>query len=118
LFIIIYMMDNKNLEKNVNHNLINTFEEVKDVVQKEERLSRAGLMLGLQELGTSIDGFTGAYYPISSNIIVLNKTPIRRIIQTNCKGRDHGCLCIIGNHRNVMAEHWLSEKGIDFFLID
>ena len=39
-------------------------------------------MLGIQELGASLKGFIGAYFPVASNIIVMNKTPIRRIIQT------------------------------------
>jgi len=40
-------------------------------------------MLGLQEIGASLDGFIGAYYPIASNIIVVNKTPLRRILETD-----------------------------------
>lgn len=62
--------------------LIETFEKVKEAVRKSEGRSRAGLMLGLQELGSSLSGFIGAYYPVSSNIIVVNKTPLRRIIET------------------------------------
>jgi hypothetical protein len=67
----------------IHQNLIDTFEEVKKVVQKNEKRSRAGLMLGLQEIGASLDGFIGAYYPIASNIIIVNKTPLRRILETN-----------------------------------
>jgi hypothetical protein len=69
-------------ENKVEHSLIESFEEVKDAVQKITGLSRAGLMLGLQELGCSIEGFIGAYFPVSSNIIVVNRTPIRRITET------------------------------------
>jgi len=69
-------------EKDVNKNLIDTFEEVKELVQEKEHLSRAGLMLGLQEIGATNQGFIGAYFPVASNIIVMNKTPIRRIIET------------------------------------
>jgi hypothetical protein len=69
-------------ENKVEHSLIESFEEVKDAVQKITGLSRAGLMLGLQELGSSIEGFIGAYFPVSSNIIVVNRTPIRRITET------------------------------------
>jgi len=72
-------------ENNLKQNLIETFEDVKEVVRKSEGRSRAGLMLGLQELGSSLNGFIGAYYPASSNIIVMNKTPLRRIIDTNPK---------------------------------
>ncbi|MBN1280673.1 MAG: hypothetical protein JXA00_03400 [Candidatus Thermoplasmatota archaeon] len=63
--------------------LISTYEEVKRAVQHSEGRSRAGLMLGLQEIGTSQRGFIGAYYPIASNIIIVNKTPLRRILETN-----------------------------------
>ena len=65
--------------------LIEAFENVKEAVRKTEGWSRGGLMLGLQELGGSPDGFVGAYYPIESNIIVLNMTPLRRIIETDHK---------------------------------
>ena len=71
------------ITKEIKEQLINTFEEVKDVVRKSEKRSRAGLMLGLQELGSTLNGFIGAYFPISSNIIIINKTPLRRIIETN-----------------------------------
>ena len=67
----------------IHQNLIETFEEVKKAVQKNERRSRAGLMLGLQEIGASLDGFIGAYYPVASNIIIINKTPLRRILETD-----------------------------------
>jgi hypothetical protein len=67
----------------IRQSLIETFEEVKKVVQQNERRSRAGLMLGLQEIGASLDGFIGAYYPVASNIIIVNKTPLRRILETN-----------------------------------
>jgi hypothetical protein len=67
----------------IKHSLIETFEEVKEVVQQKEGRSRAGLMLGLQEIGASLEGFIGAYYPVASNIIIVNKTPLRRILETN-----------------------------------
>ena len=78
---------NKNMvnEADIKQNLIEAFEGVKEAVRKSEGRSRAGLMLGLQELGTSPNGFIGAYYPMSSNIIVVNKTPLRRIIDINLK---------------------------------
>ena len=66
----------------IKKDLINSFEKVKSIVKKEEGFSRAGLMLGLQELGTNINGFIGAYYPVASNIIIMNKTPIRRLLET------------------------------------
>jgi len=78
-------MKKNDIDYNVKQDLIEIFETVKEAVRKNEGRSRAGLMLGLQELGASFDGFVGAYYPVSSNIIVVNKTPLRRIIQTNKK---------------------------------
>lgn len=63
--------------------LIDSFELVKKAVRKCEGRSRAGLMLGLQELGSSMNGFIGAYYQVASNIIIVNATPIRRIIETD-----------------------------------
>ena len=67
----------------VEQSLIENFELVKEAVRKSEGRSRAGLMLGFQELGSSMSGFIGAYYQIASNIIIVNSTPIRRIIETN-----------------------------------
>jgi hypothetical protein len=75
-------MTNNDITNESKELLINTFEEVKSVVKKHQHRSRAGLMLGFQELGASLKGFIGAYYPVASNIIVINKTPLRRITQT------------------------------------
>lgn len=85
MLININSMDEKQITEEVKNLLINTFEEVKEIVRKSEKRSRAGLMLGLQELGSSLNGFIGAYFPVSSNIIVVNKSPLRRIINTNPK---------------------------------
>lgn len=73
------------MNEEINNQLIESFEEVKEVVSKTEKRTRAGLMLGLQELGSTLNGFIGAYFPVSSNIIVINKTPLRRLIETNPK---------------------------------
>jgi len=75
------VMDDVGVVK-VGRELSETFELVKDVVRRREGRQRAGLMLGLQELGASLSGFIGAYYPVYSNIIVVNKTPLRRIAET------------------------------------
>jgi len=74
---------NPGCEADLKKDLINTFESVKEVVRKTEGRSRAGLMLGLQELGSSVRGFIGAYYPVNSNIIVMNKTILLRINEKN-----------------------------------
>jgi hypothetical protein len=59
------------------------FELVKDAVWKTVRKSRAGLELGLVELGNKPDGLLGAYYVTGSNIIIMNETPLNRIQETN-----------------------------------
>ena len=59
------------------------FEIVKDVVWKTIKKSRAGLELGLVELGCQPQGLLGAYYTSGSNMIVMNQTPLRRIQETN-----------------------------------
>lgn len=78
----------KNMENTISQNdrlradLITIFEEVKETVWKAEGRSRAGLMLGLQDIGASGQGFIGGYYPMGSNIIIVNIAPIRRILET------------------------------------
>ncbi len=57
------------------------FELVKDVVQEALGESRAGLNLGFLEMGNS-QQCVFAFYPVGSNIIVMNKTPLRRIMET------------------------------------
>jgi len=59
------------------------FENVKEIVWKTIGRSRAGLDLGLIELGNAPQGFLGAYYVSGSNIIVMNETPLKRIQDTN-----------------------------------
>jgi len=59
------------------------FEIVKEIVWKILKKSRAGLDLGLVELGNQPQGFLGAYYVAGSNIIVMNETPLKRIQETN-----------------------------------
>lgn len=59
------------------------FEVVKEAVQVREGVTRAGLLLGLAELGGSADSFIGGLHPLGTNIIVLNKVPLRRVQDTN-----------------------------------
>ena len=59
------------------------FEVVKESVWKTVRKSRAGLELGLVELGNRLEGLLGAYYVSGSNLIIMNETPLKRIQETN-----------------------------------
>lgn len=63
--------------------LADIFEVVKLAVRKTIGKERAGLMLGLANLGGGPQGFVGAFYPVATNIIVMNSLPLRRIKETD-----------------------------------
>lgn len=63
--------------------LADIFEVVKDAVRVSTGKSRGGLMLGLANLGNHPQGFLGAFYPVGSNVIVMNKVPLHRIKETD-----------------------------------
>jgi len=63
--------------------MVDIFELVKTAVRKSIGRERSGLMLGLSNLGGGPEGFVGAFYPVATNIIVMNTTPLTRIKQTN-----------------------------------
>lgn len=65
------------------NSIADIFEVVKETVWKTLKRSRAGLELGLIELGNPPQGLIGAYYVSGSNIIVMNETPLKRIQETN-----------------------------------
>lgn len=71
----------KSLENS--NSLPDIFELVKDAVRKTTNLERAGLMLGLAEMGGNENFWIGAFYPVGTNMIVMNKTPLRKILETN-----------------------------------
>lgn len=58
------------------------FDIVKSVVKEFLGRERSGLMLGLADLGGQPGFFVGAFYPVGSNIIVMNKTPMRAVEAT------------------------------------
>jgi len=63
--------------------LAGIFEVVKKAVRKTIGRERAGLMLGLANLGGGPQGFVGAFFPIATNIIVMNSLPLRRVRETD-----------------------------------
>lgn len=64
-------------------NVREMFAVVQDAVRLTLNESRAGLDLGLMELGNSGKQLLSAFHPLGSNIIVMNRTPLRRILKTN-----------------------------------
>ena len=81
--------ENKNMKKDFHtrlesaRTLADIFEVVKDAVKESMGTSRGGLMLGLANLGNNPQGLLGAFYPVGSNIIVMNKVPLERIKETD-----------------------------------
>ncbi|RZN34105.1 MAG: hypothetical protein EFT35_09815 [Methanophagales archaeon ANME-1-THS] len=63
--------------------LADIFELVKEGVRRVMRTGRAGLTLGLAELGGGEHHWVGAFYPVGSNTIIMNKVPLRRIVETD-----------------------------------
>ena len=63
--------------------LADLFELVKRGVSAVVGRNRAGLMLALADLGNHPQGFLGAFYPVATNVIVMNKVPLLRIQETN-----------------------------------
>jgi len=59
------------------------FEVVKSAVKQATGMERSGLMLALANLGGGMEGFVGAFYPVATNIIVMNNLPLRRIRETD-----------------------------------
>jgi hypothetical protein len=62
--------------------LADIFEVVKELVRKSTGKSRAGLMLGMANLGNHPKGFFGGFFTVGSNVIVMNKIPLQRIKET------------------------------------
>jgi hypothetical protein len=63
--------------------LADIFELVKAVVRENTGKERSGLMLGLANLGGGAQGFVGAFYPVATNIIVMNSLPLKRVKETD-----------------------------------
>lgn len=64
------------------NNVKEMFEVVKESVKLTLNESRAGIDLGLVDMGNGPGNLVSAFYPVGSNIIIVNKTPLRRISQT------------------------------------
>lgn len=59
------------------------FEIVKGIVREYLGADQAGLMVGVSDLGSYNNGFVGAFYSLDANMIIINKRPLARILQTN-----------------------------------
>ncbi len=72
-------MDDYAKELEMSKSLADVWELVKRVVRDISGGRRAGLSLGLANLGYLGEGFIGAFYPMGSNIIVMNNAPLETI---------------------------------------
>lgn len=61
------------------------FEVVKYATKEVLKKERAGLMLGLADLGTSNKYWIGGYWAVGSNAIIMNSIPLKRIEDTDPK---------------------------------
>ena len=59
------------------------FHIVKAIVSEYLGAEQAGLLVGLTDLGSYRQAFIGAFYSFGSNMIIINKRPLSRILQTN-----------------------------------
>jgi len=59
------------------------FEIVKGMVMKFLGAEQAGLLVGVTDLGAHNNGFIGAFYSLNANMIIINKKPLARILQTS-----------------------------------
>jgi hypothetical protein len=55
------------------------FDLVKDAVRQSMNRERSGLMIGLQDIGIAENGFVGAFYPMGSNAIIINRSVLKRV---------------------------------------
>ena len=76
-----FMNYEKKLEKS--RTFADIFEIVKEIVREYLGMEQAGLMVGVSDLGSFQNGFIGAFYSLNSNMIIINKRPLSRILQTS-----------------------------------
>ena len=89
-------------------NLADIFEIVKDAVRARLGTSRGGLMLGLAELGGSPERWIGGLYPVATNVIVMNKGPMQRILEQSPKLYKPYCFHIL-LHEYIHAIGYMDE---------
>ena len=97
--------------------LADIFEVVKAAVWESQRKSRAGLMLGLANLGNHPQGFFGAFYPVGSNVIVMNKIPLERIKETRQELYKPYIFHVL-LHEYMHTLGYLSESGVRLMVLE
>jgi len=93
-------------------NLADIFELVKQSVKRFLDRHRAGLMLGLANLGMRRGSFVGAFHPIGSNIIVMNKAPFDVALSTTDKTVFNAYCFHLLLHEYLHALGYVSEEEV------
>jgi hypothetical protein len=63
--------------------LAGIFALVKKLVRKRLGLDQAGILVGLQDLGMSRQGYIGAFYNLATNMIIINRSALATVSQDN-----------------------------------
>jgi hypothetical protein len=93
-------------------NFPDIFELVKRVVKRFLNRHRAGLMLGLVNLGMKKGYFVGAFHPVGSNIIVMNKSPLK-IAMENTEKKIYNSYCfLLLLHEYLHSLGYLDEEKV------
>jgi hypothetical protein len=92
--------------------LAEIFELVKQSVKLVLKRHRAGLMLGLANLGMRRGSFVGAFYPVGSNIIVMNRTPFDLALRTTDKSVFNAYCFHLLLHEYLHALGYIEEEQV------
>jgi hypothetical protein len=93
-------------------NLADIFELVKEATKSFLGQHRAGLMLGMANLGMRRGSFVGAFHPIGSNIIVMNKAPFDVALSTTDKKVLNAYCFHLLLHEYLHALGYVSEEEV------
>ena len=93
-------------------NLADIFELVKEATKSFLGQHRAGLMLGMANLGMRRGSFVGAFHPIGSNIIVMNKAPFDVALRTADKKVLNAYCFHLLLHEYLHALGYVSEEEV------
>lgn len=93
-------------------NLADIFELVKQAVKRFLGQHRSGLMLGMANLGMRRGSFVGAFHPLGSNIIVMNRAPFDVALRTTDKKVLNSYCFHLLLHEYLHALGYVSEEEV------
>ena len=105
-------MNALNAQLDACNNLADVFELVKQATKSFLGQHRAGLMLGMANLGMRRGSFVGAFHPIGSNIIVMNKAPFDVALRTTDKKVLNAYCFHLLLHEYLHALGYISEEDV------